>query len=58
MLTVHEKHGARLIGRWQGDDGRMVVIWEYDSRADLERIQKAVREDPESSATAALRRSL
>ena len=57
VLPVHEKHGARLVGRWQGDDGRIVVIWEYDSRADCERIQKAVREDPDSAATTELRQS-
>ncbi|MCZ6784744.1 MAG: NIPSNAP family protein [Proteobacteria bacterium] len=57
VLPVHQKHGARLVGRWQGDDGRIVVIWEYDSRADCERIQRAVQEDPDSAATAELRRS-
>lgn len=57
VLPVHQKHGARFVGRWLGDDGRIVVIWEYDSRADCERIQKAVQHDPDSTATAELRRS-
>ena len=48
VLPVHKKHGARLVGRWQSEDGRIVVIWEYDSKADCERIQRAVRGDAQS----------
>jgi hypothetical protein len=56
VLPVHLKHGARFIGRWQTDDDRIVVLWEYDSREDCERIQKVVKEDRYSEETASLRR--
>jgi hypothetical protein len=42
------RHGARLIGRWETDDGRVVAVWEYDDRAAYERIEAAVRADPDS----------
>ena len=57
VLPVHRRHGARFVGRWQTDEGEVVVIWEYDSRAECERIQKAVREDPQSLATREVRES-
>ncbi len=56
VMPVHLKHGARFVGRWTTGDGRVVVLWEYDSREQGERIQEAVRDDPESRSTAALRR--
>jgi hypothetical protein len=48
LLPVQLRHGARLIGRWETDERRVVAIWEYDDRAAYERIQAAVREDPDS----------
>ncbi len=48
LLPVQLRHGARLIGRWETEDGRVVAIWEYDDRAAYERIEAAVRADPES----------
>jgi len=41
-------HGARPIGRWETDDGRVVAVWEYDDGAAYERIEAAVRSDPDS----------
>jgi hypothetical protein len=48
LLPVQLRHGARLIGRWETDDGRVVAIWEYDDRAAYERIEAAVRRDPDT----------
>lgn len=58
LLPVQLRHGARLVGRWQTEDNRIVAVWEYDSHADYVRIQAAVREDPDSRAAQALRRDL
>lgn len=57
VLPVHQKHGARLVGRWQSEDGRIVVLWEYDSRDDCERIQKAVHADVQSKRSEEARRA-
>ncbi len=46
LLPVQLRHGARLTGRWQTDDNRVVAIWEYDDRPAYERIDAAVRADP------------
>lgn len=46
LLPVQLRHGARLIGRWQTDDHRVVAVWEYDDRRAYERIDAAVRADP------------
>lgn len=48
LLPVQLRHGARLIGRWQTEDGRVVAVWEYDDRQAYERIDTAVRADPAS----------
>jgi hypothetical protein len=48
LLPVQLRHGARLVGRWQTEDGRVVAIWEYDDRPAYERIEAAVRADPGS----------
>jgi NIPSNAP len=48
LLPVQLRHGARLVGRWETDDGRVVAVWEYDDRAAYERIEAAVRSDPDS----------
>jgi hypothetical protein len=45
---VQLRHGARLVGRWETEDGRVVAVWEYDDRAAYERIEVAVRGDPDS----------
>jgi len=28
LLPIQQRHGARLIGRWETDDGRVVAVWE------------------------------
>ena len=48
LLPVQLRHGARLVGRWETDDGRVVAIWEYDDRVAYERIDAAVRADPDT----------
>jgi hypothetical protein len=48
LLPVQLRHGARLIGRWEADDGRVIAVWEYDDREAYERIDAAVRADPDS----------
>jgi NIPSNAP len=47
-LPVQQRHGARLVGRWETEDGRVVAVWEYAGRASHERIEAAVRADPQS----------
>ena len=56
LLPVQVRHGARLVGRWEAEDGRVIAIWEYDDRAAYERIDAAVRADPDSQR-AQLRRA-
>lgn len=48
LLPVQRRHGARLVGRWETEHGRVVAVWEYDDRASYERIEAAVRADPQS----------
>lgn len=46
LLPVQLRHGARLVGRWETEDGRVVAVWEYDDREAYERVQAAVVADP------------
>ena len=48
LLPSQLRHRARLVGRWETEDGRVVAIWEYDDRPAYERIAAAVRSDPDS----------
>lgn len=48
LLPVQLRHGARLIGRWETDDGRVVAVWEYEDRSAYEHIEAAVRADLDS----------
>src|SRR5262245_2469418 len=48
LLPVQLRHGARLVGRWETGDGRVVAIWEYNDAAAYAQIQAAVRADPDS----------
>lgn len=48
VKPVHERHGARFLGRYRDRDGRVVVLWAYDSEAALQRIQQAVAGDPDT----------
>lgn len=58
LLPVQLRHGARLVGRWQTDDARVVAVWEYDDQAAHDRIDAAVRADPDTRAALQLRRTL
>ena len=58
LLPVQLRHGARLVGRWQTEDDRIVAVWEYDSRDAFNRIQSAVAQDPASTRARSLRKSL
>jgi hypothetical protein len=58
LLPVQLRHGARLVGRWEAEDGRVVAVWEYDDRAAYEQIEAAVRLDPESARAQQLRAEL
>ena len=58
LLPTQLRHGARLVGRWATEDGRVVAIWEYESRIEYERIQRAVTLDPETARAQAIRASL
>ena len=47
LLPIQQRHGARLVGRWETDDGRVVAVWAYDDRVAYQRIESAVRQDPD-----------
>jgi hypothetical protein len=48
LLPTQLRHGARLVGRWETEDGRVVAVWEYDNREEYDRIDAAVRADPDT----------
>jgi NIPSNAP protein len=58
LLPVQLRHGARLVGRWQTEDNRVVAVWEYDDRQAYERIEAAVRADPATQRARAQRARL
>lgn len=58
LLPVQLRHGARLVGRWETEDGRVVAVWEYDDRAAYERIERAVSQDQASAAAQEYRKAL
>jgi hypothetical protein len=58
LLPVQLRHGARLVGRWETEDGRVIAVWEYDDRESYERIQAAVAADPATRWAEELRREL
>jgi hypothetical protein len=49
LLPVQVRHGARLVGRWETDDAEVIAVWEYDDKAAYDRIDAAVRADPDSA---------
>ena len=57
-MLVQLRHGARLVGRWETHDSRVVAVWEYDSMEAYEQIQQSVRDDPDSVEAQAYRRML
>ncbi len=57
LLPVQRRHGARLIGRWQTEDGaEIVAIWAYASPEAYRGIEARVRADPQSVAAREYRR--
>jgi len=58
LYPPQRDHGARLVGRWLTEDGRMVAVFEYDDRAHFERVDAAVRADPRAAAAQARREEL
>ncbi len=58
LLPVELRHGARLVGRWETEDGRVVAVWEYDDRESYEHIQAEVAADPATRWAEELRREL
>jgi len=58
LLPVQLCHGARLLGRWETEDGRVVAVWEYDDREAYERVQAAVAADPATRRAQDVRRGL
>ena len=58
LLPVQLRYGARLVGRWETEDGRVIAVWEYDDRGSYERIEAAVRADPDSRRAREYRRTV
>ncbi|WP_157121455.1 NIPSNAP family protein [Nocardia miyunensis] len=58
LLPVQLRHGARLVGRWETEDGRVIAVWEYDDRESYEHIQAEVAADPATGWAEELRREL
>lgn len=58
LLPVQLRHGARLVGRWETEDSRVVAVWEYDDREAYERVQAAVVADPASRHAQEVRQGL
>ena len=58
LLPTQLRHGARLVGRWQTEDHRVVAVWEYDDRRAYERTDAAVRADPATQQAQARRERL
>ena len=52
-MPIQLRHGARLVGRWETRDSRVVAVWEYDSMEAYEQIQQSVRDDSDSVAAQA-----
>ncbi len=48
LLPVQERHGARLVGRWEAEDDRVVALWEYDSPEHYRRVHAGVDADPDA----------
>jgi hypothetical protein len=40
LLPVQLRHGSRLVGRWETEDGRVVAVWEYDDRPPMSALRQ------------------
>ncbi|MCP4193527.1 MAG: hypothetical protein GY768_23180 [Planctomycetaceae bacterium] len=56
VKPVHERHGARFLGRYRDQEGRVVVMWLYENEAACSAIQRTVAEDPVTIENAIFRR--
>ena len=58
LLPVQKRYGARLVGRWQTEDGNHIAaLWAYDDLEQYEAIQAKVRADPDSVKAQEYRRA-
>ena len=57
LLPVQKRYGARLVGRWQNEDGRVAALWVYDDAEQYKAIQAKVRGDPDSVSAQEFRRT-
>lgn len=55
VKPVHEKHGARFIGRYVDQEGRHIVMWAYPDPATMHSIQESVAKDEETVKNVAVR---
>ena len=59
LFPVQKRHGARLVGRFQTDDGlQIVAVWVYQSFDHYEEVQSLVAEDADSIAARDYRRQV
>ena len=58
LLPIQKRHGARLVGRWQTEDERVVAVWEYDSPEHYQRVHARVAADPDAIEAQEYRRQL
>ena len=57
LLPVQQRYGARLVGRWQSEDGEhLLALWVYESVEAYENVQEKVRLDPDSAEAQRYRR--
>jgi len=58
LLPIQVRHGARLVGRWETEEAEVIAVWEYDDKAAYERIDAAIRADPDSAKAREQRETL
>jgi hypothetical protein len=58
-LPVQQRHDAKLVGRWQSEDGTQIVaIWVYESKEHYHAIQARVAADTQSAEAQRIRRQM
>ncbi len=59
LFPVQKRYGARLVGRFQTDDGRQIIaIWVYRSFEHYKKVQSLVAADADSMAAQEHRRQV
>ncbi len=59
LLPVQQRYGARLVGRFQTDDGlQIIAVWVYQSCDHYKKVQRLVVEDADSIAAQEYRRQV